>query len=400
MASPRAPVLEDATRAALQNKEINILVIGCYHVGKSTLINTLFFDGEEKAREGASMNPCTSEVDRYTTQVDGITFNVYDSPGLQDGTGGDRSYILEMAKKCPTLSLLIYCTKLGDPIRPYEKEALGNLASAFGGDVWEKFVIALTFANQVCPPRRVEDRADYFSSIVTKKTNDLRDCFKALGKEQLFDTQIANRIIPVGSGDADLPTVQNWQGKFLNHCLDCCRTEDRSGFVRIWWQYKKYVAVAIGVAGVGAATGGAVYVGSAALAATSKVVVAAATGKVAAAAVAVGKVAAAAGTAKVAALGTAVGSGATLVYSYFKRPAASQPAASQPATSQPATRQPATRQPATRQPATRQPAARQPATRQPAARQPATRQPAARQPATRQPATRQPAARQDKEKSE
>ena len=53
MASPRAPVLEDATRAALQNKEINILVIGCYHVGKSTLINTLFFDGEEKAREGA-----------------------------------------------------------------------------------------------------------------------------------------------------------------------------------------------------------------------------------------------------------------------------------------------------------------------------------------------------------
>ena len=107
----RAPVLEDATRAALQNKEINILVIGCYHVGKSTLINTLFFDGEEKAREGASMKPCTSEVDRYTTQVDGITFNVYDSPGLQDGTGGDRSYILEMAKNCPTLSLLIYTVR-------------------------------------------------------------------------------------------------------------------------------------------------------------------------------------------------------------------------------------------------------------------------------------------------
>ena len=237
----------------------------------------------------------------------------------------------------------IYCTKLGDPIRPYEKEALGNLASAFGGDVWEKFVIALTFANQVCPPRRVEDRADYFSSIVTKKTNDLRDCFKALGKEQLFDTQIANRIIPVGSEEnADLPTVQNWQGKFLNHCLDCCRTEDRSGLVRIWWQYKNYVPVAIGVAGVGAATG--VYVGPAALAATSKVVVAAATGKVAAAAVATGKVAATSGTAKVAALCTAglgvVGSGATLVYSYFKQPASQQPASQQPGSQQPGSQQP------------------------------------------------------------
>ena len=317
MASPL--VLEDATRAALENKEINILVIGCYHVGKSALINTLFFNGEEKAREGASMKPCTSEVDRYTTLVDGITFNVYDSPGLQDGTRGDGSYILKMAKKCSTLSLLIYCTKLEEPIRPHEKEALGNLASAFGGDVWEKFVIALTFANRVSP-RRVEDRADYFSSIVTNKTKDLRDSFKALGKEQLFDKQIANRIIPVGSEEnADLPTVQNWQGNFLNHCLDCCRTEDRSGLVRIWWQYKHYVAVAIADGFAEAATIGAVYV-------TGKVAVAA-TGKVVAAAVAAtGKVAAAPGTAKVAALSMAglgvVGGGAVLVYSCYKQPAA------------------------------------------------------------------------------
>ena len=253
---------------------------------------------------------------------------------------------MKWQKKCPTLSLLIYCTKLGDPIRQYEKEALGNLSSAFGGHVWEKFVIALMCANQVCPPRRTDDCADYFSNIVTNKTNDLRDCFKALGKEQLFDKQVANRIIPVGSEEnADLPTVQNWQGKFLNHCLDCCRTEDRSGLVRIWWKWKPYV-LAVGVAGVGVATG--VYVGPAALAATSKVVVAAATGKVAAAAVATGKVAATSGTAKVAALCTAglgvVGSGATLVYSYFNQPATRQPAASQTAARQPATRQPAARQ--------------------------------------------------------
>ena len=180
MASPRAPVLEDATRAALENKEINILVICCYHVGKSTLINILFFDGEEKAPEGRSMRPCTSEVDCYPTLVDGILFNFFDSPGLQDGRQGDRDYISTMAEKCSTPSLLIYCTKLGDPIKPHEKEALGNLASAFGENVWKKFVIALTFANEVRPPRR-KDRTVYFHDIMTRKKKALRVCFKELG---------------------------------------------------------------------------------------------------------------------------------------------------------------------------------------------------------------------------
>ena len=178
----------------------------------------LFFDGEEKAPEG-SMKPCTEDVNCYTTLVDGILLNVFDSPGLQDGTGGDRSYILEMAKKYSTPSLLIYCTKMRDPIKPHEKEALGNLFSAFGENVWKKFVIALTFANEVRPPRRKE-RTAHFQDIMTRKKKALRDCFKGLGKEKLFDEQIAHRIFLVGSEDeVDLPTVQNWQEEFKKNCL-------------------------------------------------------------------------------------------------------------------------------------------------------------------------------------
>ena len=145
--------------------------------------------------------------------------NVYDSPGLQDGRQGDRSYILKMAKKCSTPSLLIYCTKMRDPIKPHEKEALGNLVSAFGENVWKKFVIALTFANEVRPPRR-KYHTVYFHDIMARKKKALRVCFKELGKERVFDEQIARRIFPVGSEDeVDLPTVQNWQEEFKKNCV-------------------------------------------------------------------------------------------------------------------------------------------------------------------------------------
>ena len=225
------------------------------------------------------MRPCTSEVDCYPTLVDGILFNFFDSPGLQDGRQGDRGYISTMAEKCSTPSLLIYCTKLGDPIKPHEKEALGNLASAFGENVWKKFVIALTFANEVRPPRR-KDRTVYFHDIMTRKKKALRVCFKELGKERVFDEKIARRIFPVGSEDeVDLPTVQNWQEEFKKNCLACCSTEDRSALVTIWWKWKPYV-IALGVAGVGAVTGGSGYLGGAAIAATCKVAAAAAAAKV------------------------------------------------------------------------------------------------------------------------
>ena len=71
-------------------------------------------------------------------------------------------------------------------MKPHEKEALGNLVSAFGENIWKKFVIALTFANEVRPPRRM-DRTAHFHDIMTTKKKALRVCFKGLGKEKLFD---------------------------------------------------------------------------------------------------------------------------------------------------------------------------------------------------------------------
>ena len=54
-----------------------------------------------------------------------------------------------MRDKCPEIHLIIYCAKMGEPVRPEEATALENITTSFGEAIWENVVIALTFANKV-----------------------------------------------------------------------------------------------------------------------------------------------------------------------------------------------------------------------------------------------------------
>ena len=124
--------LEDAVREKLQSStELNIVVVGCFQVGKSTLINAMFFqEGKayvKRAEEG-SMRPCTQEVRRHVLGIkDGdnvVKIKIFDSPGLQDGDNDDRQYLRMLRDECSEVHLIIYCTKMGEPIRPAEEVAL------------------------------------------------------------------------------------------------------------------------------------------------------------------------------------------------------------------------------------------------------------------------------------
>ena len=57
-----------------------------------------------------------------------------------------------MSCECPNIHLIIYCKKMGEPIRPAEKAALRTLHKTFGSSIWHNTIIALTFANFVDPP--------------------------------------------------------------------------------------------------------------------------------------------------------------------------------------------------------------------------------------------------------
>ena len=97
MASLHDIPLEDATRQKLDGStELYVLVIGRYKMGKSTLINCLFFEKgkryEKLAIEG-SMDPTTKEVTPYVLKWKDISYNIYDTPGLQDGQEDDIVYL-------------------------------------------------------------------------------------------------------------------------------------------------------------------------------------------------------------------------------------------------------------------------------------------------------------------
>lgn len=128
-------------------KELRILVTGKTGQGKSTLINGLL--GAEVAREGAGAARCTTGVEVFQKEINGVPVVVFDSPGLQDNTSNEEEYIRSMKETCQELSLVLYCTKmintrLGDD----DRKAMKKLTQAFGQKFWNQTVFVLTFANK------------------------------------------------------------------------------------------------------------------------------------------------------------------------------------------------------------------------------------------------------------
>ena len=226
--------LRKSVRQKLEaGRELNILVLGRYHVGKSTLINTLFYrEGEEyqeRAQEGF-LESCTRDVETHRLTLEGCTLNIYDSPGLQDDTKvGDYQRLKLIATKCPDIHLIIYCKKMGEPIRPAEKEALNNISRAFRSTIWNDAIIALTFANTVDPPHSSIDKAQHFKKTKDKNVEEFEKVFKEIGVRSEL---LIKRIYPAGSAKVlRLPGMSeddNWVTDFLVGCLEACK-EDAKG---------------------------------------------------------------------------------------------------------------------------------------------------------------------------
>ena len=245
-------------------REVNLLVIGRFGVGKSTLINSMFLQNStEQAKVGVDMQRCTSEPKPYTIEVDGIKFHIWDTPGLQDGECDDRKYITMIAEKCPKVNLVIYCTNMQEPIRESEEKAFKSLAEAYTSKVFERFLIALTFANWVRPAHSKEERdiKVNFNRVLLTKKERLSDCFKKL---QYGDNFVKHCIHPVGASvEPELPTVDDWRESFWHGCLEACEASDRNLLTTFYYKCKPYLKHAV-IAGIGgAALAGSVAVGPA-----------------------------------------------------------------------------------------------------------------------------------------
>ncbi|XP_031571343.1 uncharacterized protein LOC116305547 [Actinia tenebrosa] len=209
-------------------KTLNLLIIGKTGVGKSRLVNALV--GKKVAKEGRTLDPCTSEVTSYKVDIERVTVTVWDSPGLQDGTRKEAKYIEDMKKKIKDVALIIYCVKMDDTrFHDEDKKAIRILTEEFGKEVWKHAVVALTFANRVEDPDG-EEELEYFQSHLEEWKRQFREYFASVG----VDPEVCVPVIPVGNVKSMcLPDGQNWLSDLWLECYRAMKPSTRRGMYKI-----------------------------------------------------------------------------------------------------------------------------------------------------------------------
>ena len=278
--------VEDAVREKLKGvSEVNIVVVGCYEMGKSTLINSLFFEKgkkyNKKAKEG-SMGPCTTREtarEPHVLEINGIKYSIYDSPGLQDGSGDDLELLEWISERHDKIHLVIYCTKMKGDVRPAEIEAMKNITTAFKKSIWDNAVIALTFANEVDSTDPDMEDDEYFKNIFEDKKKQLNCIFVeelalkdgTLKKEAIHPAGSTKKLILPGQS-------QDWRVDFWRGCLYACDPEGKKALYELY-KTRHYIDIstigasasttsgAVAIAGgLGCMVAGAVFTGTGILA--------------------------------------------------------------------------------------------------------------------------------------
>ena len=141
---------------------------------------------------------------------------MFDTPGLADGTGNEEEYLRKIKEKVTEFDVLIFCTEMTTRrIRSDDINTIKKLTEAFGSQLWEHAVVALTFANEVHPPRSEEGISpqEYFEERIRifKKNFQVVIGNAGVGEEVVI-------TIPfVATGDLSEPTlpgITNWMTAF------------------------------------------------------------------------------------------------------------------------------------------------------------------------------------------
>ena len=198
-------------------RELNILITGKTGVGKSRLVNALV--GQNVAKEGREKRPCTTDINPYCIFLNGIKVVVWDSPGLQDGTGNDELYLANLKDKLKHgFDIMIYCIKMDDKrFHSEDKMAVRQLTASFGTDLWKKSVIALTFANKIEDPDE-EDELAYFMGDLYFWQKEIDNY---LDTELGIESRVRNAIPITPCGNYKklrLPSCDHWLADLWSKC--------------------------------------------------------------------------------------------------------------------------------------------------------------------------------------
>ena len=190
----------------VNRRKFTFLVVGKTGVGKSTTINSLV--GYKVCPTGR-YDPTTARVSRHGASINGILFDVVDTPGLGDHSREqDLTYMRKILRRVRRIDSLLFATRLDEHrLDELEERIIDMITEAFGPDIWNRAVIMFTHADKV-------DREDY--------KRDLRERTKRVRKsiERLAGTRVANQVPSVAIAndkktERPLPTPdgKSWLGE-------------------------------------------------------------------------------------------------------------------------------------------------------------------------------------------
>ena len=222
---------------------VNILVSGKTGAGKSTLINGII--GKKVCKEGDTLDPETSTVAMFQTKIGEVQVNVFDTPGLQDGTTHEAEYLKDIKENCEgVIDLFIYCIDMSKAryIRGgREIESTRKLTGVLGNEIWKNALFVLTFANRCVS--EAEDKYDEPEEIQEdfEKRKELwtTTIRGALRDEVGVDADISENVRVIPAGHANLPQLlpnsesEYWLSNLWFEALFATKVEAQPALIKL-----------------------------------------------------------------------------------------------------------------------------------------------------------------------